>query len=150
MPRIPVRWFPFALAGGLCACALGGCTLMDQRTFDPAAGQPAKIIQPPGPAAPTALVVIDFAKPNPDYTEALDQAVESALARKPDVRFEVATVVPATGTAADQAGAAESLTPDARQVARDIAEAGVSDESIELTARSSPQATSRQLQVCVH
>ena len=150
MPRIPAYWLPIALAGGLCACTLGACTLMDQRTFNPDAGQHAKIIQPPGPPAPTALVVIDFAKPNPDYAEALRQAVESALARKPDVRFEVATVVPATGASADQAGAAESLTPDARQIARDIAEAGVADENIELTARSSPQATTRQVQVFVH
>ena len=131
------------------AVLLCGCTLVDQRTFNPNAGKPPVIPQPPGPPAQLPLVTIDFGQPNPDYAESLRQAVDSALARKPDAEFEVATVVPATGTPADQVAAAQTLTPDARQVARDIAADGVADERIQLTARALPSVGTRQVQVFV-
>ncbi len=133
----------------LLAATLCGCTLIDQRTFDPKAGLPPVIPAPAGPPAIVPLLTIDFSKPNPDYTEAVRQAVAAAVARKPDVAFEVATVVPNTGTPAQQVSAAETLTPDARAIARDIAEDGVPDERIELTARALPGVTARQVQVFV-
>ncbi len=138
----------------LAACLLavplvlaGGCTLVDQRTFNPDAGKPPVIPLPPGPPAPKPVVTIDFATPNPDYTQSVREAVEAALSRKPDAAFEVATVVPATGTPADQVSAAQTLTPDARQVAREVAAEGVPDERIALTARAVPGLGSRQVQV---
>ena len=128
---------------------LCGCTLVDQRTFNPDAGKPPVIPQRPGPPAILPLVTIDFGQPDPDYAEPLRQAVDSALARKPDAKFEVATVVPATGTPADQVSAAQTLTPDARQIARAIAADGVADERIQLTARALPSVGTRQVQVFV-
>ena len=140
MPR------PFAC---LLVALLCGCTLIDQRTFDPKAGLPPVIQAPPGPPAIVPLLTIDFSKPNPDYAEALRQAVTAAVARKPDVAFEVATVVPNTGTPAEQVAAAEALTPDAREVAGDIAADGIPDEQIALTARAVPGVATRQVQVFV-
>ena len=137
---------PFAC---LLLAALCGCTLIDQRTFNPKAGLPPVIQAPPGPPAQLPLLTIDFSKPNPDYAEALRQAVDAAVARKPDVAFEVATVVPNTGTPADQVSAAETLTPDAREIARAVAEDGVAEDRIQLTARSVPGVTTRQIQVFV-
>ncbi len=133
----------------LLAVALCGCTLVDQRTFDPNAGKPPVIAQPPGPPPIQPLVTIDFGSPGPDYADALRQAVDDALGRKPDAKFEVATVVPATGTPTDQVAAAQTITPDARQIAREIASEGVPDESIQLTARAVPSVGSPQVQVFV-
>ena len=129
--------------------SLCGCTLVDQRTFNPDAGKPPVIAQPPGPPVLLPLVTVDFGQPNPDYADSLRQAVDAALSRKPDAKFEVATVVPATGTPAAQVSAAQTLTPDARQIAREIAADGVPDERIQLTARALPSVGTRQVQVFV-
>ncbi len=143
---------PFRLAVAL-APLLGllsaGCTLIDQRTFNPQAGMPAKAPVAPGPAPIPPLVAIDFGKPSPDYAASLNQAVAAALARKPDVQFDVITIVPATGTAAQQTEAAVGLIPDAREVARAINRDGVDDDRIHLLARADAGATTRQVQVFV-
>ncbi len=129
---------------------LTGCKLIDQRTFDANAGKPVVIPAPPGPPNPQALITVDFARPNPDYQAQLQQAVESALARKPNVLFDVVTVVPATGTPAQQVAAATALTADARAIARAINADGVDDDHIDLQARAEPGQTTRQVQVFVH
>ena len=86
-----------------------GCTLVDQRTFNPQAGKrPVVAATGPGPAPP--LVTVDYAKPDPQYAAALHQAVADAVAVKPDVQFDVVTVVPGSGTPAQQVSAATGLT----------------------------------------
>ena len=126
-----------------------GCTLVDQRTFNAHAGtRPKPPATGPGPAP--ALVTVDFSKPNPQYAAALDQAVAEAVSRKPDVQFDVVTVVPGTGTPAQQVTAATGLTADAREIARAINRDGVDDDRIHLEARSDGSVTTRQVQVFVH
>ena len=140
--RVPRLTLPLLLL-------LAGCTLIDQRTFNPNAGVPAKAAVAPGPAPALPLLTVDYAKPNPDYAAALHQAVTEAVSRKPDVQFDVVTVVPATGTPAEQVAAASGLTPDARQIARGINQDGVDDGNIHLSARADVAATTRQVQVFV-
>ena len=137
------------IAALLLLLAVGACTLVDQRTFDANAGKPPVIPPPPGPPAQKPLITIEFGGVRPDYAEALRQAVEGAVARKPSVAFEVATVVPNTGTPAEQIPAATGLTPDARDVARAINADGVDDDRIKLTARTMAGVSSRQVQVFV-
>ena len=136
-----------ALAG---YALLFGCTLVDQRTFNPRAGIPRLLPAPPGPAAAVALVTIDVSKPNPNYAAELDQAVRDAVGRKSDVVFDVVSVVPATGTPAQQVAAATGITGDARDIARAINADGVDDERIHLSARAEAGVTTRQVQVFVH
>ncbi len=142
---------PRAAAPLLLALLLaGGCTLIDQRTFDPQAGARPKPPAPAGPGAPPPLVTVDFSKPDPQYAAALHEAVAAALARKPDVEFVVVTVVPAAGTPAEQVAAATAITGSAREVARAISSDGVDDDRVHLEARSDASATTRQVQVFVH
>lgn len=132
----------------LALILLGGCTLIDQRTFNPRAGLGPE--PPPGPKPVGALISIDFAKPDPVYEAPLRQAVAAALARKADVAFDVVTVVPATGTIAEQVAAADSIKADARSVARVISGEGVADDVVHLLVRAEPGVTGRQVQVFVH
>ena len=128
-----------------------GCTLVDQRTFNPQAG--AKYTPPvTGPViAPVPpLVTVDYGHPDPDYAAALHQAVAAALARKADVQFDVVTVVPSNGTTAQQVAAASGLTANAREIARAINNDGVDDDRIHLLARAEAGVSSRQIQVFVH
>ena len=128
---------------------LFGCTLVDQRTFDPQAGVAKLVPAPPGPAPTLPLVTIDVSRPNPTYAAALEAAVRDAVGRKSDVVFDVVSVVPATGTPAQQVAAATGITGDARDIARAINADGVDDDRIHLSARADPGVTSRQVQVFV-
>ncbi len=127
----------------------GGCTLVDQRTFNPQAGARPKPPAPTGPAPAPPLVTVDFGQPDPQYAAALHQAVAEALARKPDVQFDVVTVVPGTGTTEQQVAAASGITGNAREIARAINSDGVDDDRIHLQARSDASVTTRQVQVFV-
>ena len=138
MPRIIVP---------LTAVLLCGCTLIDQRTFDPRAGMP--VASPAAAGGVVALVTIDLAKAHPDYAAALHQAVREAVGRKPGVEFDVVSVVPATGTPQQQVAAATGIIGDARDIARAINADGVDDGRIHLSARSDAGASSRQVQVFV-
>lgn len=142
LPRLTASLLPLLLM------LEAGCTLVDQRTFNPQAGAK-PVIAATGPAPAPPLVTVDYARPNPEYAAALHQAVAEAVARKPDVEFDVVTVVPNTGTPAQQVAAATGLTPNARDVARAINNDGVDDDRIHLLAQAQG-VTSRQIQVFVH
>ena len=131
----------------LCASMLCGCTLVDQRTFNARAGLP--VVPPAAPGGTVALVTIDLAQAHPDYAAALHQAVREAVGRKPGVEFDVVSVVPATGTPAQQVAAATGITGDARDIARAINADGVDDARIHLSARADAGAATRQVQVFV-
>lgn len=130
--------------------ALGGCTLVDQTTFNANAGKLQVEPPPPGPVRAAALLTIDFTHPGPVYEIALRQAVDLAVARKPDVAFAVTTVVPTSGTAAQQVASATALNPDARAIARVINDQGVDQDRITLSAASEPDAPGPQIRVFVH
>jgi hypothetical protein len=132
-----VRSFSLLLALTVLA---GGCTLIDQRTFNPRAGL----------GLPEPPTIIDFEKPNPVYEAQLRDAVDQALARKPTVMFDVVTIVPATGTPAQQVDAAVSIRADARQVAGIIVDQGAGQDQVHMLARAEPNAAGRQVQVYVH
>ncbi len=142
LPRITASLLSVLLMLG------AGCTLVDQRIFNPQAGAK-PVIPVTGPAPVPPLVTVDYARPDPEYGEILRQAVAQALAKKPDVEFDVITVVPNTGTPAQQVAAATGLTPNAREIARAINAAGVDDDRIHLLAQSQG-VSSRQVQVFVH
>lgn len=112
------------------ALLAGGCTLVDQTTFDPHAADapvvpvPAKPVPPP--AGPPALVVIEDAAAR-TYGDALSKAVAAARARKPGVVFDVVEIVPPD--------AAEPVSADAVAVARAIVAQGVPVSQVRLVAR---------------
>ena len=122
---------------------LGGCTLIDQRTFDPHASD-APVIPPASPAAPgpppgpPALVVV--APGATDYRAALGEAVRAARARKADVVFNVVEV--------QAADAAVPTGTAAADVARTIVAAGVPAQRVRLVAR--PESVGRAGEVRVY
>jgi ABC-type glycerol-3-phosphate transport system substrate-binding protein len=136
----------------LLPCIAAGCHLVDQRDFDASAGRPPvplHVATPP-PAQTHALVTIRYATPNPQYREAVANAVQRALARKPDVLFTVTTLVPAqpgTDVQADQAALAAG---SGREVAQAIVDAGAAAGQVEQVVRLQPGLPVREVQVTVH
>ena len=125
---------------------LAGCTIIDQRTFrpppPPAPPAPPPPPPPPEPPGPAPLVRI-HPEPGLNLREALRPAVMAARARKPDVAFDVVSLVP-PGT--DLA----SLDILARDTADDIVDLGAKRTNVRLEARSAPWVRAPEIRVYIH
>ncbi|MDT7953720.1 MAG: hypothetical protein RQ966_19645 [Acetobacteraceae bacterium] len=123
---------------------LSGCTLVDQRTFDPTAGLPPQRPKPPVPPPPLAPPdpgrppLLSIRLPAADLRTIVARAVASARARKPDVRFEVVEITPGT-----------SAGPEAAEIARIIVAQGVPPNRVSLSARPVP-GVAHEVRVFVH
>lgn len=132
------------LAPALVAVLLGGCTLVDQRTFNPdaqrrpsfaAPASPAAVAPEPGPRPLlTARAPVDTQAVQADIA----RAVAAARRLKPGVVFDVVEVTPDTGG---------SLGADAAAIARLIAAQGIPASRIHLAAR--PATALREVRVYV-
>ena len=131
----------------ILAAATAGCTLIDQNTFDPHAGNvPVVAAAKPPVAAPTGpppLMIIGTAKQT-DYEAKLRQVVSAARARKPDVVFDVVEIQP------PDAVAGQTLGSDAAAVARAIMADGVPQDRVLLALRPETGVPAGQVQVFVH
>ena len=118
---------------------IGGCTLIDQRTFNPDAGR-----APVVPAPPAALVVAPtdpralFTLRPPATLDAaaqdvLTRVIRAALARKPKATFAAVAILPAAGADTGQAEA----------VLRAVIAAGVAPGQTILRAQSGSPAETR-------
>ena len=139
---------PLCLILALC---LPACHLVDQRDFDAKAGtkpEPPVVAGPPGHTVP-ALVTIRYSTPHPDYHDVLTEAVHKALARKPDVLFSVATLIPGAAGADATADAEASAGGSGRDVAQTIVAAGASPGQVEQMVGVDPSAAVREVVVRV-
>lgn len=125
--------------------ALSGCTLVDQRTFNPDAGRPPVHPKPPAPPAPLAppepgpppLLSIRLPAPA-DLRATLARSVAAARARKRDVAFDVVEITPGTSAGAE-----------AVEIANLIVAQGVPVARVRLSARPIPNVAS-EIRVFVH
>ena len=131
----------------LLLALLPGCTLVDQRTFNPAAGTaPAVAVRPVAAAspAPGPPALLTLRMPG-NHSAAIRQAVAAARARKPDAVFDVMASVPLEpAPTVEEAAAANAAT-----VARAIVAAGVPQARVRLTARPEAGAEPRDIRVYV-
>jgi hypothetical protein len=134
--------------------ALSACKLVDQNTFAPSPEAPVKVVQPaPPPVSPVdkrvPLLTVGFGNPNPDYKQLLSYAVHQAEERRPDVAFDVVSVVLATGDTVAQSLAASRGADDAAQVMQAMIALGVPDTRIHLGTRTELGLTERQVRVYI-
>lgn len=125
---------------------LGGCHLLDRGDIPAAFGgaRPERMPKPPpprpAPPGPPPLVTIHFA-PGVDWRPALARAVREARARKPNVVFQVTSILP------NDAAAAHPDTTDAQLVAQAIIAQGVPPAFVQLQARVDPSVHEREVRV---
>lgn len=91
------------------------------------------------------LFVAKFNKSNVKYKDGLKQAVSSAVARKPGVMFDIVAVSPASGNQLSAASAKNNAT----QIFQDMIEMGIGAEKINLSAKTSGDVTSSEVQIYV-
>ena len=95
------------------------------------------------------LVVIRFARPDVKYEQALYQAVNAAIERKPDVDFDLVAVAPAAGDAAQEARRARESKQHADAVMRALAKMGLPANRVTLSAVTSGAAEASEVRLYV-
>ena len=131
---------------------LGSCALVDQATFNPSLRPKAAVHAPaPMPAveANGALITISLADGNPDYQVALAGAVQQALAVKPDIVFDVVSMVTEKANTPPTWQQAESVTVWGRRIAIQIQMDGVDQGQIRLGLRATPGLDHGEIRVYV-
>ncbi len=132
---------------------LAGCKLIDQTTFAPSPSKnpallPAEAkVEKIDPRTP--LLSIDAGTPVSAYGGVLRYAVGQAIARDPNVRFDVLMVVPDTGDAAAQTSAVTKVQDQAVALMREIGGDGVATDRVDLRAGVDPHISQSQIRVYV-
>jgi hypothetical protein len=125
----------------LLPIALAGCTLVDQRSFQPAGQAPQVVAVVEG--VPVATVRLGGA----EFRAVLAEAVQAAQQRAPAQGFDVLALVPAADGPAAQERVVAAAARDAREVAEAMSAAGVPAARVRLGLRSDPGAPLRMVQV---
>lgn len=147
-----MRPFCATARGALLAAPLllGGCALVGQNTFAPAPVPPAaaQLAVAKAPAR-IPLATVHLPDPAADYRGPLGYAVTQAEAVKPDVSFDVVTVLSGKGTPIEQGRAATQGRADAVAVMEALQKQGVPASRIRLGAEIDPAASGRTVRVYV-
>lgn len=149
MSRLPTIPSLLVALGPLLALGLCGCTLIDQRTFEATPQAPAADAAATAQLPATALLTIQFDGPATDWRPALQQAVEAAQGRKPDVQFEVATTVPVGAPPAVQDRMLRQGAADAAEIANGLAALGVPPERVHIAVQGDHGNPPREVRVYV-
>jgi hypothetical protein len=91
-------------------------------------------VPPPGSGLATGrpYVVIRFAESNTDYEKALSEAVKRALARKPNLAFDLVAVTPRAGTADELAELTDQARAEASAVMKSLSALGIGPERVSM------------------
>jgi len=95
------------------------------------------------------LAKIRFDKPNVNYEQPVYNAVQNALQRFPNGRFEVLAVHPTTGNAAQVAIESTRARRNAEDVLRKLTQMGISLDQIDMSTAPSPEARSSEVHIFV-
>lgn len=124
--------------------------------------QPTSLMQPvsmngyasgmPAPAplsGPRPLVKIKFDQPNVEYEQAVYMAVNEAMQKYPDARFELIAVNPTSGNAAQVAIETTRARRNAESVLRSLSQMGIDINRIDLSTQQSAEAKSNEVHIYI-
>ena len=106
---------------------------------------PPPVSQPQAVGSPRPLAKIRFDKPNVNYEQPIYAAVQNAMQRFPNSRFELIAVHPNTGNAAQVAIESTKARRNAERVLRTLTQMGVPLEQIDMSYAPSGQAQSSEV-----
>ena len=95
------------------------------------------------------LVIIRFDRPNVDYQQALYTAVRRALDRKPTAEFDLVAVSPNTGGPGQVALHSDAAKRNAQSVLRSLSDMGLPANRVTLSATTSANVQSNEVQIYV-
>lgn len=100
-------------------------------------------------ASPRPLVKIRFDKPNVSYEQPLYLAVNEALERFPNARFELVAVHPTKGNAAQVAIESTRARRNAEKVLRSLTQMGLSADQVELSYAPSAESATNEVHLYI-
>ncbi|PZQ44626.1 MAG: hypothetical protein DI551_09765 [Micavibrio aeruginosavorus] len=107
----------------------------------------------PSPAMPLSgprpLVKIKFDQPNVDYEQAVYMAVNEAMQKYPNARFELIAVNPSGGNAAQVAIESTRARRNAEMVLRSLSQMGIDVNKIDLSTQQSAEAKSNEVHIFI-
>jgi hypothetical protein len=101
------------------------------------------------PSSPRPLAKIKFDKANIDYEQPIYMAVQEALQRYPNARFELIAVHPTSGNPAQAAIESTRARRNAERVLRTLTQMGVSLDQVDLSNSASPEAQTSEVHLYV-
>lgn len=101
------------------------------------------------PERPRPLVVIRFDDPNVEYEQAVYMAVNEAIERYPDARFELVAVNPSSGNAAKVAIESTRARRNAEKVLRSLTQMGLSSDKIVLSSLANEQIDKNEVHIYI-
>ncbi len=106
---------------------------------------------PPAPAlsGPRPLVKIKFDRPDVNYEQPVYMAVNDALQRYPNARFDLVAVHPTKGNAAQVAIESTKARRNAEKVLRTLTQMGLTMDRIDLSNSESPEAASNEVHLYI-
>ena len=116
-------------------------------SVSPMAGAPATSSGMIG--SPRPLVKIRFDQPNVDYEQAVYMAVNEAMQKYPNSRFELIAVTPSSGNAAQVAIESTRARRNAENVLRSLSQMGVDVNKIDLSTSQSAEAKSNEVHIFI-
>jgi hypothetical protein len=102
-----------------------------------------------GLASGRPFVVIRFDNPEVEYEQQLYEAVSAALARSPDVAFDLVAVAPAGGTSEEIARNSEAARASMQKVMRSLFEMGLPADRVSLSQVTDPYIQSSEIHLYV-
>ncbi len=100
-------------------------------------------------SGPRPLAKIRFDRPNVDYEQPVYMAMNEALQRYPNARFDLVAVHPANGNAAEVAIESTKARRNAEKVLRTLTQMGLPMDRIDLSYNEDPQATANEVHIFV-
>lgn len=101
------------------------------------------------PGGPRPLVKIRFDNPNVSYEQPVYMAVNEALTRYPNAKFELVAVHPSAGNAAEVAIESTRARRNAERVLRSLTEMGLPLDRVDLSYSPSPEATTNEVHLYI-
>jgi hypothetical protein len=124
--------------------------VMQPASYAPAAGAPMGMPAPAAvPGSPRPLVKIKFDQPNVDYQQAVYMAVNEAMQKYPNARFELVAVNPSAGNAAQVAIESTRARRNAETVLRSLSQMGIDVNRIDLSTMQSAEAKSNEVHIYI-
>lgn len=123
--------------------------MMQPANYAPSAGAAAMPAPAAVPGSPRPLVKIKFDQPNVDYQQAVYMAVNEAMQKYPQARFELVAVNPSAGNAAQVAIESTRARRNAEDVLRSLSQMGIDVNRIDLSNMQSAEAKSNEVHIYI-
>ena len=148
MPLIKPRARPVALAA---LALLGGCKLIDQTNFGakPVSPSPDFVAAALKPGSRLPLMTVRFDGTPFNYDTQLKSVLDLAQTRRPDAKYHVVTVVPASGDPEKDSRVIENGRYDVRRLEDAMTNDGVAGDDIRTSARTEKGVTAREIRIYV-